>query len=195
MWTKSVTTTTVIFETMPVSPVACLEQNPKPFICPILKATGHGLVFCSHDHHHSVKQPWRGDKYPTIFTTVISSWDSLQTSFITIIIIIIPVMTYVHGVTCLEGNSNALISCWLRRNSHKRCHARSFCYSLREGFRNATEIIRTRTLFQGRCYNYFWITVIGRSRNCSSNVSQQSGLSVISRHASPVFTSFPSQKK
>lgn len=48
-WTVSVTTTTVIFETMLVSPITCLESNPKSFISPILKASGHGLVCCSHD--------------------------------------------------------------------------------------------------------------------------------------------------
>ena len=48
-WTVSVTTTTVIFETMLVSPITCLEPNPKSFISPILKASGHGPVCCSHD--------------------------------------------------------------------------------------------------------------------------------------------------
>jgi hypothetical protein len=45
---------------------------------------------------------------------MISSWGSLQTSFITIIIIIISVITYfTHAVTCHDSNNKILVFYWV----------------------------------------------------------------------------------
>jgi hypothetical protein len=81
---------------------------------------------------------------------MISSWGSLQKSFITIIIIIITVITYfARGVTCHDSNNKILLLYWMPAGEvHINSVTEYFSFlQQRKRGQNITKAQRSRALF------------------------------------------------